>query len=230
MKQILSFVLFLTFVNAIFGQVSNSISPSASISVSTSLSSSWSISLSSSWSTSLSSSWSTSLSNTWSISQSWTPTVSITQSWTSSVSITQSWTMTGTFSRTSNCGNGVLNSPEQCDNGSNSGSATSCCTAQCTYKRKNAVCGTRKGDCYKKPVCNAIGVCMSSVMKTSGVACKNQKTGTTGICKGATCVPASKSPKAKASPSKKGKAKSKSPAKKAAKSKSKKSNKGKVQE
>jgi len=186
MKQILLFVLVLTFVNAIFG-LSSSSSTSFSSSISMSLSNSVSPSFSSS--VSISQSWSTSLSNSVSISQSWTQTItqtiSQTQSWTSSVSTTQSWTQTNTqsftgsvsrsFSGTSNCGNGVINSNEQCDNGANSGSISSCCTPQCTFKPANVGCGVRKGDCYKKPVCNEKGVCVNSALKTSGVPCKNQK-------------------------------------------------------
>lgn len=40
----------------------------------------------------------------------------------------------------SDCGDGVVDSPEQCDQGAANGTATSCCTASCTYRSAGQTC------------------------------------------------------------------------------------------
>ncbi|MEO8602622.1 MAG: hypothetical protein ABI629_08605 [bacterium] len=58
----------------------------------------------------------------------------------------------------SDCGDGVVDSPEQCDEGSGvNGSATSCCTATCTFRSAAAVCRPGAG-----APCDATETCSGS--------------------------------------------------------------------
>jgi hypothetical protein len=52
------------------------------------------------------------------------------------------------------CGNGVVESPEQCDLGGANGAATSCCTATCTYRSGGSVCRAVAGQCDAAETCN----------------------------------------------------------------------------
>src|SRR5262249_51111226 len=40
----------------------------------------------------------------------------------------------------SDCGDGVVDSPEQCDTGVSNGTAASCCTSTCTFKTNGTAC------------------------------------------------------------------------------------------
>ncbi|MBI3770198.1 MAG: hypothetical protein HY271_17130 [Deltaproteobacteria bacterium] len=57
------------------------------------------------------------------------------------------------------CGDGKIDRGEQCDEGSNNGGPTSCCTADCHFKAEGTPCPD--GDaCDGDEVCNAIGHCL----------------------------------------------------------------------
>src|SRR5262249_59191187 len=47
----------------------------------------------------------------------------------------------------SDCGDGVLDSPEQCDDGANNGTSTSCCSSTCTFRAIGNVCRQSGGQC-----------------------------------------------------------------------------------
>jgi len=58
----------------------------------------------------------------------------------------------------SDCGDGVLDSPEQCDLGGSNGSATSCCTSTCTFRAAGQLCRAGAGaPCDANEVCTGAG-------------------------------------------------------------------------
>ena len=57
----------------------------------------------------------------------------------------------------SDCGDGVVDSPEQCDLGGSNGSATSCCTSSCTYRGAGQTCRIGSGDsCDPNETCTGV--------------------------------------------------------------------------
>src|SRR5262249_42589770 len=56
------------------------------------------------------------------------------------------------------CGNGFLDPGEQCDDGAANGTATSCCTATCTFAAAGSPCGTNI--CLSGMTCNGADVCV----------------------------------------------------------------------
>src|SRR5437899_3011895 len=53
----------------------------------------------------------------------------------------------------SDCGDGVVDSPEQCDTGSANGTTGSCCTSTCTFKTNGTAC-TDDGNVCTTDLCN----------------------------------------------------------------------------
>lgn len=51
------------------------------------------------------------------------------------------------------CGNGIIESPEECDEAGANGSATSCCKADCTVRAAGEVCRLAAGVCDLEDVC-----------------------------------------------------------------------------
>lgn len=61
----------------------------------------------------------------------------------------------------SSCGDGVIDSPEQCDQGGANGSGTSCCTSSCTFRSVGQVCRAGAGaPCDASETCTGLaGTC-----------------------------------------------------------------------
>src|ERR1051325_4534708 len=58
------------------------------------------------------------------------------------------------------CGNGIVDTKEQCDQGSANGTAGSCCTATCTFRTAGTTCRTVGTDCYLGNTCTgSSGAC-----------------------------------------------------------------------
>src|SRR5439155_861439 len=77
----------------------------------------------------------------------------------------------------SDCGDGVVDSPEQCDTGSANGTTGSCCTSTCTFKTNGTAC-TDDGNVCTTDLCNgSSGVCQHAP-GNAGTQCR----ASAGIC------------------------------------------------
>ncbi len=75
----------------------------------------------------------------------------------------------------SECGDGVLDSPEQCDLGGANGSATSCCTSTCTFRAAGQLCRPGAGPpCDSNEFCTGAGSSCPAddAPINSGVVCR----------------------------------------------------------
>ncbi len=74
------------------------------------------------------------------------------------------------------CGNGVVDgggANEQCDEGAANGSATSCCTANCTFRPAGQTCREAAGECDVAETCSgASGVCPANGFVSAGTICR----------------------------------------------------------
>ena len=78
------------------------------------------------------------------------------------------------------CGDGIVDGSEQCDDGTDTGTASSCCTAACQFAASGTVCA--------RGTCNATGGCCGNGIVESGEQCDDgQANGTPGDCCTATC-------------------------------------------
>jgi hypothetical protein len=77
----------------------------------------------------------------------------------------------------SNCGDGVVDSPEQCDLGGSNGGAPSCCSSSCTYNSAATVCRGAAGTCDLQETCTgASAACPADTKSTA--TCR----GSVGTC------------------------------------------------
>jgi len=76
------------------------------------------------------------------------------------------------------CGDGVIGGDEACDEGSDNGLATSCCTDTCTLRPVDDVCRPDAGTgCDIEEVCDgAMGACPADVIAADGTACEDGTT------------------------------------------------------
>ena len=82
----------------------------------------------------------------------------------------------------SDCGDGTVDSPEQCDLGVNNGSSTSCCTSTCQYRASGQVCRIGAGPpCDANETCTGLSSSCPSddALIHAGVVCR---TGSGDIC------------------------------------------------
>lgn len=82
----------------------------------------------------------------------------------------------------SDCGDGVVDSPEQCDLGAANGSPTSCCTSTCTFRPAGEVCRVGAGPpCDSNEVCTGFGPSCppDDAPINTGVVCR---TGSGDVC------------------------------------------------
>jgi len=71
------------------------------------------------------------------------------------------------------CDNGVIESGEQCDDGTNNGSATSCCTASCTFKTPGTSCRAADGVCDQAETCTgSSGSCPADTFLGNATTCR----------------------------------------------------------
>ena len=75
----------------------------------------------------------------------------------------------------SDCGDGVVDSPEQCDLGAQNGSPTSCCTSTCTFRPVGELCRAGAGPpCDSNEVCTGAGATCPAddALINAGVVCR----------------------------------------------------------
>ncbi len=74
---------------------------------------------------------------------------------------------------TSECGNGVLETGEACDEGSGNGTSEFCCSATCSLKAAGTICRAAIGECDYTEVCSgSTGSCPNDVFAQSTVECR----------------------------------------------------------
>jgi cysteine-rich repeat protein len=70
------------------------------------------------------------------------------------------------------CGNGTVESPEECDEGVLNGSPGSCCSAACTLEPVTTVCRVSAGPCDPAEHCAGVSpTCPPNVLEPAGTAC-----------------------------------------------------------
>ncbi len=89
------------------------------------------------------------------------------------------------------CGDGIINGAETCDEGGANGAATSCCTATCQLAPVTAVCRDAVGECDAAETCDgARATCPNDVFVADGSSCTGNglatcsaaDTCTAGVC------------------------------------------------
>ena len=85
---------------------------------------------------------------------------------------------TWTFSVTTECGNGVIDGIEQCDEGAANGLPTSCCTSLCTRRPSGATCRAPAGVCDMAELCSgASATCPADVFQPNTFYCRAASNG-----------------------------------------------------
>ena len=86
------------------------------------------------------------------------------------------------------CGNGILETGEQCDDGNLVNG--DCCSSTCQYESTSTVCRPSSGPCDVADTCNGAGVCSADALRPSSFVCRPS----TSFCDLAeTCTGSSKS-------------------------------------
>ncbi len=84
-----------------------------------------------------------------------------------------------TLNVTSNCGNGVINAGETCDQGAANGLSTSCCTSFCQRRANGEICRPTAAFCDLFEVCSGLsGECPADAFEPSFVLCR----AASGVC------------------------------------------------
>ncbi|GIW45634.1 MAG: hypothetical protein KatS3mg077_2916 [Candidatus Binatia bacterium] len=72
------------------------------------------------------------------------------------------------------CGNGIIETKEQCDLSSQNGQSSSCCTAQCAFRAGGQVCRGAAGECDLVETCSgSSATCPGDAKKANGTACSD---------------------------------------------------------
>src|SRR5213595_444357 len=97
-----------------------------------------------------------------------------------------------TYKADSNCGNGSVDSGEDCDQGPSNGTAGSCCSASCRFQPSTTVCRAAANECDVADSCTgSSATCPADTVKATGTACTDDgKPCTTGVCDGTAGAPA----------------------------------------
>eukprot|EP01119_Soliformovum_irregulare_P013766 TRINITY_DN36_c0_g1_i4.p1 TRINITY_DN36_c0_g1~~TRINITY_DN36_c0_g1_i4.p1 ORF type:complete len:720 (+),score=164.52 TRINITY_DN36_c0_g1_i4:42-2162(+) len=70
------------------------------------------------------------------------------------------------------CGDGTLQSPEECDDGTENGKATSCCSSNCTFITAGTICRPVAGGCDIAETCTgSSATCSSDLFKAANTPC-----------------------------------------------------------
>src|SRR5438034_311502 len=102
-----------------------------------------------------------------------------------------------TFADANPCGNGVLDSGEDCDLGSAiNGSGSSCCKNNCTFQPVTNVCRNAVNECDLAETCTGFSAtCPADAVKSAGTVCTDDGNPcTTDVCNGTVGSPACQHP------------------------------------
>ncbi|MCX8073597.1 MAG: hypothetical protein N3C12_14295, partial [Candidatus Binatia bacterium] len=70
------------------------------------------------------------------------------------------------------CGNGIIETQEQCDLANQNGQSSTCCTGQCRFRASGLVCRTAAGECDLTETCTGTAAtCPTDAKKANGTAC-----------------------------------------------------------
>jgi hypothetical protein len=84
-----------------------------------------------------------------------------------------------TLTKSALCGNGTVESGEQCDAGAANGTAGSCCSASCTFVAAGTACRAAAGVCDAAETCTgSSGTCPADAFVSSAVVCR----AAVGVC------------------------------------------------
>src|SRR5438094_1298117 len=97
-----------------------------------------------------------------------------------------------TYKADSNCGNGSVDSGEDCDQGPSNGTAGSCCSASCRFQPSTTVCRAAANECDVADSCTgSSATCPADTVKAAGTACTDDGNPcTTDVCDGTAGAPA----------------------------------------
>src|SRR5437870_7510378 len=92
----------------------------------------------------------------------------------------------------SNCGNGSVDSGEDCDQGPSNGTAGSCCSASCRFQPSTTVCRAAANECDVADSCTgSSATCPADTVKAAGTACTDDgNVCTADVCNGTVGAPA----------------------------------------
>src|SRR5205809_813734 len=97
-----------------------------------------------------------------------------------------------TYKADSNCGNGSVDSGEDCDQGPSNGTAGSCCSASCRFQPSTTVCRAAANECGVAASCTgSSATCPADTVKAASTACTaDDNPCTTDVCDGTAGAPA----------------------------------------
>jgi uncharacterized repeat protein (TIGR01451 family) len=103
------------------------------------------------------------------------------------VTTNNSSTATSTVAK---CGDSVVQSGEQCDDGAGNGTATDCCSATCQFQPATTVCHTATDACDQATLCTgAAAACPADQKQPNGTVCPGSTTcNAQWTCQGGTCT------------------------------------------
>ena len=78
-----------------------------------------------------------------------------------------------TYKGDANCGNGIVDAGEDCDEAASNGTASSCCSASCRFVKAATVCRAAAGVCDVAETCPGnSGSCPADAVKTADTVCR----------------------------------------------------------
>lgn len=93
---------------------------------------------------------------------------------TATTTTTRQWAANlATFAPDATCGDGNLDAGEDCDEGPDNGTSTSCCNANCRFRASGQTCRASTGGCDSAEVCTgSSGTCPADVLRPNGFVCR----------------------------------------------------------
>src|SRR5437762_2539086 len=120
--------------------------------------------------------------------------VAATNTYKATATITsQNWAVDiATYKADSNCGNGIVDAGEDCDQGASNGTAGSCCSASCRFVTSGTICRAAANECDVAESCTgSSATCPADAVKAAGTACTDDGNPcTTDLCDGTVGAPA----------------------------------------
>src|SRR3989442_4080336 len=97
-----------------------------------------------------------------------------------------------TYKADANCGNGIVDGGEDCDQGASNGTAGSCCSASCRFAPSTTVCRAAANECDLTDSCTgSSATCPADAVKAAGTACTDDgNVCTTDVCNRTSGAPA----------------------------------------